>query len=83
MYFCTKMYVQYNDLAHILFRKITFQTKTIQLILTNVRYFTYPSPSKCILVSLHKGKTIPMEQLLLDKTKHGPQNIYLVTMMAK
>lgn len=30
---------------------------------------TYPSPSKCMLVSLHSGSTIPMEQSLLQITE--------------
>lgn len=29
---------------------------------------THPSPSKCMLVSLHSGSTIPMEQSLLQIT---------------
>lgn len=44
---------------------------------------TYPSPSKCMLVSLHSGSTIPIEQLLLRVRKikqlnksNNPINLY-------
>lgn len=32
-----------------------------------IKHQTHPSPSKWIFVSLHRGSTMPIEQLLLEK----------------